>query len=170
MFGSPGFHCSAVTSRSTTSRSWVAVTAVASSAGPSRTASNTAVQELRPVSRAATNEYGQPGIICACPFPRPWTWQNSRSGLVGASGRSHGLTSTASTIRPPTVGSGSDATVRRSRCGSTRPALSASYMAPCPRRCSASRVSSTSEVTGPSAHNTASVSSNNASDRAVNEA
>ena len=40
-------------------------------------------------------------------------------------------------------------------------------MAPCPRRCSASRVSSTSEVTGPSAHSTASVSSNNASARAV---
>jgi hypothetical protein len=38
-------------------------------------------------------------------------------------------------------------------------------MASCPRRCSATRVSSTSDVTGPSAHSTASVSSNNASAR-----
>jgi len=41
------------------------------------------------------------------------------------------------------------------RCGSTRPWLSASYIAPCPRRCSVVRVSSTSEVTGPPAHSTA---------------
>jgi hypothetical protein len=39
-----------------------------------------------------------------------------------------------------------------------------------PTRCSATRLSSTSEVTGSSAHNTASVSSNSASARAVNEA
>ena len=26
---------------------------------------------LRPGSSAAITEYGQPGIICACPFPRP---------------------------------------------------------------------------------------------------
>ena len=48
-----------------------AVTSVASSPGPRRTASSTAVQEVRPGSSAATTEYGQPGIICACPFPRP---------------------------------------------------------------------------------------------------
>ena len=42
----------------------------------------TAVQLLRPGSSAATKEYGQPGIICAFPLPRPYTWQNIRSGLV----------------------------------------------------------------------------------------
>ena len=45
----------------------------------------------------------------------------------------------ASTIRPPTLGSGNDARLRRSRASSTCPAFSASYMAPCPRRCSAVR-------------------------------
>ena len=55
--------------------------------GPSRTASSTAVQEVRPGSSAAITEYSQPGIICADPFPRPYTWQNSRSGLVAAPGR-----------------------------------------------------------------------------------
>ena len=28
------------------------------------------VHEVRPGSSAATSEYGQPGIICAFPFPR----------------------------------------------------------------------------------------------------
>ena len=60
-----------------------------------------------PDCSAATTEYGQPGIIWAVPFARPWTWQNSRCGLVSASGRSHGETSAASTIRSPTRGSGS---------------------------------------------------------------
>ena len=106
MPGSPGRQCPAARSRSTTSRSWTAVTAVASSAGPRRTASSTAVQLLRPDPNAATTEYGQPGIICALPLARPWTWQNSRAGLVSASGRSHGDTSAASTIRSPTRGSG----------------------------------------------------------------
>jgi hypothetical protein len=41
------------------------------SSGPSRTASSTAVHDVRPGSSAAITEYGQPGIICACPFPRP---------------------------------------------------------------------------------------------------
>lgn len=54
-----------VVSRVTTSRSWVAVAAVASSAGPSRTASSMAVYEVRPGSSAATKEYGQPGISWA---------------------------------------------------------------------------------------------------------
>ncbi len=53
---SPGRHCPACTSRVTTSRSWVAVTAVASSHGPSRIAAGRAVQDVRPVSRAATKE------------------------------------------------------------------------------------------------------------------
>ena len=39
-------------------------------AGPSRTASSGRVQDVRPGLSAATNEYGQPGIICAFPFPR----------------------------------------------------------------------------------------------------
>jgi hypothetical protein len=79
------------------------------------------------------------------------------------SGRARSLTSTASTIRPfAAVGSASDADVRRSRSSSTRLWLSASYNAPCPRRCSATRVGSTSEVTGPSTHSTASANSNSA--------
>jgi catalase len=49
---------------------WTPV-AVASSAGPRRITSRTAVQELRPVSSAATKEQGHPGIICAEPLPRP---------------------------------------------------------------------------------------------------
>jgi transposase len=56
--------------RGMTSRIWAAVTSVASSAGPRRTASSGSVQEVRPGSSAATNEYGQPGIICALPLPR----------------------------------------------------------------------------------------------------
>ena len=40
-------------------------------AGAQPDASSTAVQEVRPGSSAATTEYGQPGIICACPLPRP---------------------------------------------------------------------------------------------------
>jgi hypothetical protein len=47
-----------------------AVTAVASLAGPSRTASSGSVHEVRPGSSAAMKEYGQPGIICAFPFAR----------------------------------------------------------------------------------------------------
>ena len=54
-----------------TSRTCAAVTAVGSWSGPRRTASSSAVHELRPVSSAATTEYGQPGIICAWPRPRP---------------------------------------------------------------------------------------------------
>ena len=53
-----------------TSRTCPAVTSVASSAGPSRTASSGRTHDVRPGSSAATSEYGQPGIICAFPFPR----------------------------------------------------------------------------------------------------
>jgi len=51
---------------------WVAVTSVSSSTALSRTASSGAVHELRPGSKPATTEYGQPGIICAllCPARR----------------------------------------------------------------------------------------------------
>jgi hypothetical protein len=51
-------------------------------------------------SSAAIIEYGQPGIICACPFPRPQAWQNNRSALVAAPGRSQLLTSSGSINRP----------------------------------------------------------------------
>lgn len=96
-----------------------------------RTASSTAVQLLRPGSRAATNEYGHPGISCAALLPRPYTWQNARSGAVAASGRSHAETSTASTMRPcASRGTGNAASSRRSRSICTRPALTASYSAP----------------------------------------
>ena len=89
------------------------MTAISSSSGPSRTASSTAVQDVRPGSSAATTEYGQPGIICACPFPRPYTWQNNLSGLVAAPGRSQLLTSTASISRPSAArGNGSPARFR----------------------------------------------------------
>ena len=72
-----------------------------------------------------------------------------RSGLVTASGRSQLLTSTASRIRPSgQAGSGGHASDHRSRATSTRPALTASYTAPCPRRCSGSSDSSASMRTG----------------------
>jgi hypothetical protein len=78
--------------------------------------------------------------------------------------------STASTTRPSMdLDSGSETSDQFSRCGSTRPWPTASYIAPCPRRCSATNVRSTSERTGPSAQSTASVDSNNASVRAVND-
>ena len=86
---SPSRQCPAAISRVITSRTCAAVTAISSSSGPSRTASSTAVQEVRPGSSAATTEYGQPGIICAWPFPRPYTWQNNLSGLVAAQGIAH---------------------------------------------------------------------------------
>ena len=70
MSGSPSRQCPASMIRITTSRTWAAVTAVASSAGPSRTASSGSVHDVRPGSSAATTEYGQPGIICAFPLPR----------------------------------------------------------------------------------------------------
>jgi hypothetical protein len=39
--------------------------------GPRRTASSTAVQQVRPASSAATTEYGQPGISWGWFFARP---------------------------------------------------------------------------------------------------
>jgi hypothetical protein len=73
MSGSPSRQCPAPASRVTTSRTCAAVTPVSSSAGPRRTASSGAVQLVRPGSSAATTGYGQPGIICALPFPRACT-------------------------------------------------------------------------------------------------
>jgi hypothetical protein len=126
MSASPGFQCPAAISRVRTSRTWAAVTCVASSCGPRRTASSGSVQEVRPGSSTATHEYGQPGIICAFPFPRPYTWQNKRSGLVFASGRSQFETSQASRIRPSSHGrSGTASTARRSRPTRTSPQFSA---------------------------------------------
>src|ERR1019366_631542 len=137
----------------------------------SRTASSTAVQDVRPGSSAATTEYGQPGIICAWPFPRPQTWQNSRSGLVAAPGRSQLLTSTASISRPSAArGNGSPASDRRSRAMLIPPWFTASYSAPWPRRCSRASDSPASVFTGPSAHSTASASSDSSSARAVRQA
>jgi hypothetical protein len=60
-------------------------------------------------------------------------WQNERSGLVAASGRSHGDTSTASTRRQlVALGSGKPVDVRRNLPISTRPRFSPSYKAPRP--------------------------------------
>jgi hypothetical protein len=79
-----------------------------------------------------------------------------------ASGRSHALTSTASITRPSTArGSVRSATDVRNRCTSMRPSFNASYIAPCPRRCSGANVNPTKDFTGPSVHNKASASSNN---------
>lgn len=61
--GAPGFHWPAAMSRSTTSRICSVVTAATSAPGSRRIASSTAVQEVRPVSSAATTDYGQPGTI-----------------------------------------------------------------------------------------------------------
>ena len=47
------------------------------------------------------------------------------------------------------------------------PWASASYIAPCPRRCTPTSDSSGRDITGPSAHSTASASSNSASARNV---
>src|SRR6266508_2252518 len=114
-------------SRSMTSRTWSAVTAVSSSPGPRRTASSSAVHEVRPTSSAATKEYGQPGMNCEALLARPCTWQNNRSGDVAASGRNHGDTSTASTIRPSTArGNGRPASAARNRATSRRPRFSPS--------------------------------------------
>ncbi len=53
------------------SGTWAAVT---SAAGPMRTASRSRRQEVRPVSRAATKEYGRPGTSWSEDrSPRPWT-------------------------------------------------------------------------------------------------
>jgi hypothetical protein len=129
--GSPSFQCPAAASRVTTSRSCAAASSVSSSSGPVRTASSGSVHDDVPGPSAATNEYGRPGTRCPAFFPRPFTWQNSRSGLVPASGRSHAVTSAASRIRPSAQGgSGSPATVVRSRANSARPAFSPSYSAP----------------------------------------
>ena len=69
--GSPSRQCPASISRVMTSRTWAAVTSVSSHPGPAAPRPATAVHEVRPGSSAATTEYGQPGIICAWPFPRP---------------------------------------------------------------------------------------------------
>ena len=127
MSPSPGRQCPAAASRRVTSRSCAAVTSVGSSSRPSRIASSGAVHEVAPGSSAATTEYGQPRIICPAWRPRPCTWQNSRSGLVRASGRSQQHTSTASRIRPSgQAGSGRHPTAQRSRPISIAPAFSAS--------------------------------------------
>ena len=171
MSGSPGRCRPAAISRPATSRSWAAVRSVASSSGPSRTASSSTAHDDAPGPSAATCEYGHPGIICPAFAPRPWTWQNIRSWLAGASGRSQPLTSTASRIRPSRhCGSGSPATAVRSRANSTSPAPSASYRAPWPRRNSGASDSRARSVTRPGEHSTASASSDSASARRVKHA
>lgn len=129
--GSPGFHWPAVTSCSTTSRIWDVVTAATSAPGSTRTASSTAVHDVRPVSSAATIEYGQPGTIWCLPSPRPKVWQKARPQGVLASGRSHGETSAASTIRPSeALGNGTEASARRSRETSIRLRFEAAVAGP----------------------------------------
>lgn len=66
-------------------------------------------------------------------------------------------------------GTGRPATARRSRPTSTRPLFNPSYMPPWPRRCSGASTRSTSDLTGPSVHSSASVTSNRASAREVRQ-
>lgn len=63
-------------------------------------------------------------------------------------------------LRPP-------ASTARSRPTSIRPWFKPPCIAPCPRGCSRNNVRSTGDFTAPSAHSTASISSNNSSRRAV---
>ena len=170
MSGSPLLQCPASARRAATSRTWTAVTSVGSSSGPSRTASSGRVHEVRPGPSAATKEYGQPGMSCLFPFPRAWQWQNRRSGLVSASGRSQLLTSAASRIRPSSqAGSGRAASAVRSRPIRTSPQFSASYTAPWPRRHSGSSDSSASMCTRSGRQARASHASNSASRRSPSE-
>lgn len=69
----------------------------------------------------------------------------------------------------PVGGMGNPASTCRSRGTSTFPLFNASYIAPCPRRCSATNVRSTGAVTGSSAHSSASDSSNSSSPRVVRQ-
>lgn len=78
--------------------------------------------------------------------------------------------STARTRRPSAAcGMGRPANTCRSRGTSTLPLFSTSYMAPCPRRCSATSVKSTGALTDPSAHSNASTNSNSSSPRVVRQ-
>ena len=47
---------------------------------PRRTASSTAVHDVRPLSSAAMTEYGQPGLICAWPLPAHTRGRTSAPG------------------------------------------------------------------------------------------
>jgi hypothetical protein len=123
---------------------------------------------VRPVSSAAITEYGQPGMVCRVPLHRQYLWQCDRPGEHSASGRGQVVTSTAIRSRPASSrGNGNPVNVIRSRPNAICPHANASYIAPCPRRCTPHSDSSGSEVTGPPAHSTASVSSNNSSARAA---
>ena len=125
---------------------------------------------MRPVSNAAITEYGQPGMVCRVPLQRQYRWQCERPGEHSASGRGQLVTSTASRNRPAASrGSLKPVNVIRNRANSIRPHASPSYIAPCPRRCTPASDSSGNEVTGPPAHNTASLSSNSSSRRAFKQ-
>jgi len=64
-------------------------------------------------------------------LPRPWTWQNSRFALLGASGRSHGLTSMPNVIRPSVPRGSFNAAIANCRpLISMAPQLKPSYRAP----------------------------------------
>ena len=130
--------------------------------------------ELRPGSSAATNEYGQPGSSALCPSPA----RSRGCTTAPPAGRSTASRSTKPISHPPpadppvlpqrpqAAGHASD---QRSRATSTRPQFTASYSAPCPRRCPGASDSPASTRTGPSAHSTASASSNSSSTRAVKQ-
>ena len=80
--GSPGRPCPAPISRVMTSRTYAAVHHSLVVPGAQARRVRRRGPEVRPGSSATTTEYGQPGIICAWPLARPYTWQNNRSGLV----------------------------------------------------------------------------------------
>ena len=158
--------------RSTTRRAWAAVTSATSSSGPRQTASRSCAprgparlqggdERVRP----AGNELIRGPSAAAVDV----TEQTLRAGRrVGAEPVAHvdredeapvdGLRHAAGPPEPAAAAA-----------TSTFPLFSASYIAPCPRRCSAVSVRSTGEVTGPSAHSNASTSSNSSSPRVVRQ-
>ncbi len=86
------------------------------------------VHEVRPGSSAATNEYGQPGIICAFPLPRAVAVaeQPLRAGLrVRPQPVAH-IGRPAGSARPPRPAAAAHASARRSRAIRTRPQFTAS--------------------------------------------
>ncbi|HEX5495406.1 MAG TPA: hypothetical protein VFX70_12620 [Mycobacteriales bacterium] len=99
--------------------------------GTRRTASSGAVHEQRPDSSAAMIEYGHPGIVWRTPSQRHGRCACARCGEHSASGRGHGVTSTANRICPsPPRGNTRPANALRSRSTSIRPSASAAYVDP----------------------------------------
>jgi hypothetical protein len=88
MSGSPSLQCPAAMIRAMTSRTWAAVTAVASSAGPSRTASSGSVHDVRPDSSATTKQHESERNLAVV-----WEeFRNYQQGIMPAGPGARGLT------------------------------------------------------------------------------